>query len=131
MTADRQRKSTPAKSSASKSPAASHRKQSAKGAPDPGDEAQGSQPARRRASAPSAESRPRVAAKEVATKAARELAGLTGKPAEAITGIAREEDGWRVTVEVLELRRIPETTDVLARYEIDADDRGSLMSYRR
>ena len=29
------------------------------------------------------------------------------------------------------MRRIPNTTDVLALYEIDADDKGDLQGYRR
>jgi Gas vesicle synthesis protein GvpO len=86
---------------------------------------------RPRASAPRAESKPRASATEVATRAAQELAQLTGKQAEAITGLERGDDGWRITVEVLEVRRIPETTDVLARYEVETDDKGGLISYRR
>ena len=34
-------------------------------------------------------------------------------------------------LEVVEVRRIPNTTDVLALYEIDADDKGNLQGYRR
>ena len=85
----------------------------------------------KRASAPRAESKPKKSATEVARLAAHELAQLTGKTPEAVTGVERTEEGWRVTVEVLEVRRIPETTDVLARYEIETDDKGALMSYRR
>jgi hypothetical protein len=88
-------------------------------------------PSRRRASAPRAESKPRRAATEVATRAVEQLTGLTGRTAEGVTGVERNDDGWRVTVEVLEVRRIPQTTDVLARYEIDADDNGDLTGYRR
>jgi hypothetical protein len=29
------------------------------------------------------------------------------------------------------MRRIPESTDVLALYEVDADEKGNLMGYRR
>jgi hypothetical protein len=67
----------------------------------------------------------------VAKRAVDQLAQLTGKSAEAVTGIERTDDGWQVAAEVLELRRIPETTDVLARYEIDTDDKGDLTGYRR
>lgn len=135
MTADRRRKTAASKSSASKTPAKSTRKSPAKKAAtspdDVNDEGQAPRQARRRASAPRAESQPKASAKEVARTAAHELTELTGKAAEAITGIERVDDGWRVTVEVLEVRRIPETTDVLARYEIEADSKGSLTSYRR
>ena len=41
-----------------------------------------------------------------------------------MAGLERTEEGWRVMVEVVEVRRIPETTDVLALYEIAIDDDG-------
>jgi len=87
--------------------------------------------ARTRASAPRAESRPRLSAVDVADRAVQQIARLTGKAAEGVTGIDRDDEGWVVTVEVLEVRRIPETTDVLASYEIQTDDKGELMGYRR
>ena len=40
-------------------------------------------------------------------------------------------DGWKVHVEVVEVRRIPDTTDVLALYEVQVDEDGDLMGYRR
>jgi hypothetical protein len=48
-----------------------------------------------------------------------------------VTGLERTDDGWKVQVEVVEVRRIPDTTDVLALYEVDVDPRGELMGYRR
>jgi len=56
---------------------------------------------------------------------------LTGRPSEGVVGIERDDDQWVVEIEVLELRRIPNTTDVLARYRVTADDRGELTGYRR
>ena len=116
MTADRTRKST--------------KKTTAKKAA-PKKDSDADQPTRRRASAPRAESKPRISAMDVAERAAEQLGRLTGKEVEGVTGVERSDDGWRVTSEVLEVRRIPETTDVLAQYEIDTDDRGDLTGYRR
>jgi hypothetical protein len=81
--------------------------------------------------APRAESRPSPRAGQVAARAAEELLELTGKEAEGVTGLERTEDGWTVHVEVLEVRRIPNTTDVLALYEVDTDRQGALQGYRR
>ena len=67
----------------------------------------------------------------MAAQAARELLELTGKAAEGVTGLERTEDGWTVQVEVVEVRRIPDTTDVLALYEVETDDQGALQGYRR
>ena len=84
-----------------------------------------------RRSAPRAESRPSMSAGEVARTAAEQLAELIGQQVESVTGLERTEDGWKVEAEVLELRRIPSTTDVLATYEILVDSRGDLEGYRR
>ncbi len=67
----------------------------------------------------------------VAAGAAQQLLELTGREAEGVTGLERTDDGWRVEVEVVEVRRIPDTTDVLALYEVTLDDEGELEGYRR
>jgi Gas vesicle synthesis protein GvpO len=49
-----------------------------------------------------------------------------------VTALARAQDGtWRVTVELLELARIPETDDLLGSYGAQLDDGGELLRYRR
>ena len=63
--------------------------------------------------------------------AVEQLAELTGQKVEGLSGIHRNDDGWVVNAEVLELRRVPETSDVLATYEVELDDDGSLTGYRR
>ena len=84
-----------------------------------------------RPSAPRAESRPAPSATELARSAARDLLELTGKQPEGITGLERTDDGWTVQVEVVEVSRIPNTTDLLGSYEIELDDQGTLRGYRR
>jgi hypothetical protein len=42
-----------------------------------------------------------------------------------------EDDGWTVTVEVVEDHRIPSSTDVLASYQSELDADGELLSYQR
>jgi hypothetical protein len=73
----------------------------------------------------------RPKASRVAVLAASQLLELTGKEPEGVIGLDRTDDGWRVHVEVLELRRIPATTDVLATYEVTVDTDGDLVGYRR
>jgi hypothetical protein len=67
----------------------------------------------------------------LAVLAAEQLVDLTGKAFEGIVGLSKSEDGWSVSVEVLEMRRIPSTTDVIAVYEVDVDQDGDLTGYRR
>ena len=88
-------------------------------------------PARKRASAPRAEADRPPNAGRIAAEAARQLVELTGKDAEGVVGLDRSDDGWKVEVEMIEVRRIPNTTDVLAMYEVEVDGKGSLQGYRR
>ena len=63
---------------------------------------------------------------------ARELVGeLTGLPAEGVTGFRRDGDGWIVTVEVLELERVPSTMDILGSYDVTVSDDGDVLDFRR
>ncbi len=66
------------------------------------------------------------------TQAARDaLAELTELEPESVTGLEWDGESWLVTIDVLELSRIPETTDVLATYLVQLDPSGSLLGYRR
>lgn len=78
-----------------------------------------------------AERRSRLSAAEAAREGLRQIVELTGKEPESVTGVRPAEDGWRVTVEVVEDRRIPPSTDILATYEAELDGDGELLSYRR
>jgi hypothetical protein len=63
--------------------------------------------------------------------ACAELAELLGREPEGVVSLERTDEGWRLGVEVVETRRIPDTADVLAEYEVEVDKRGRLMGYRR
>lgn len=60
-----------------------------------------------------------------------QIAELTGKEPEGVTGVERSEDGWQVTVEVVEDRRIPSSSDILATYRTLIGPDGELASYQR
>jgi hypothetical protein len=89
----------------------------------------GSKPQRSATSVPSEPREKR--GKAIATDAAQQLLDLTGREVEGVTALEPSEDGWIVTVEALEVRRIPITTDVLATYEVHVDPMGEIQSYRR
>ncbi len=64
--------------------------------------------------------------------ALRQIAELTGKEPEGVTGVEPgDDDTWLVGVEVVEDRRIPSSTDILATYETELGMDGELVSYRR
>ncbi len=68
---------------------------------------------------------------DVVRAASRMLGELTGRPAESVLGLRKDDDGWQVTVEVVELPRIPRATDVIGCYVVTLDDDGELVSYER
>src|SRR5262245_51131478 len=75
--------------------------------------------------------RPRTAS-ACARLAADYVAEMTGKEPEGVTGVEHTEGGgWLVDVEVVETRRIPDSTDILAVYEAELDADGELLAYRR
>jgi hypothetical protein len=66
------------------------------------------------------------------TIAAREtVQDLTGYPPESVSGLQWDGDSWLVTVDVRELERIPNTTDLLATYVVQLDEHGNLLGYKR
>jgi hypothetical protein len=72
-----------------------------------------------------------LSAMELARAALTTVEELTGFRSEAATGLEWDGDSWRVTVEVLELTRVPNTTDVLGAYEVRLDGQGNLRGYKR
>lgn len=72
-----------------------------------------------------------LSAADAAEAGLRQIAALTGKQPEGVTGVEPTEDGWLISVEVLEDRRVPSSGDILALYEAELDPDGSLLAYRR
>jgi hypothetical protein len=67
-------------------------------------------------------------AKEVVDKARQELQELLGVEPESVSGFERSNGRWTVTLEVVDVRRVPESTDVLSSYEVAFDDDRNLVS---
>jgi hypothetical protein len=73
-----------------------------------------------------------MGAASAAQVAQRELAEITGLTPQGVTELEQYDDGtWKVTVELLELSRVPETDDIIGSYEVDVDEDGELIGYRR
>lgn len=73
-----------------------------------------------------------LSARDAIIRVRRELPQLLGKPIDSVLGVERDEEaGWQVTVQVVELSRIPSTTDVLGSYAVTLDGEGEVIGYRR
>jgi hypothetical protein len=70
-------------------------------------------------------------AREAVGEAIKQVHQLIGKPIESVTGMEKDGSDWTVTLEVLELSRIPSTTDVLGSYEVTLDKDGELTGVQR
>jgi hypothetical protein len=69
--------------------------------------------------------------REVVMEAVEQVQELIGRRVEAVTGMEKDGSDWTITVEVVELARIPNTTDVLGKYEVTLDRNGEVTSARR
>jgi hypothetical protein len=68
---------------------------------------------------------------EIAQRAKEQLAQITGLKPDTVSALAKDEEGWHVTVDVIEMKYVPDTGDILAAYEVLLDNEGDLLSYRR
>ena len=64
-------------------------------------------------------------------KARSELSELTGLEIASTVGAEKEEDGWLVTLEVVEKHSIPDGMDILAVYETRLDAEGNMTEFKR
>jgi hypothetical protein len=81
-----------------------------------------------------AESKKSLSPPEAVGRAREQMEELFGKPVDSVSGFGRPEDnggGWTVTLELLELPRIPDTTSLLGTYEATLDADGNLLDARR
>lgn len=76
-------------------------------------------------------SKKKVSAVQAVKKAVDQFSTLTGRSPESVVGARWEDDHWAVRLEVVESRRIPDTADLLAEYDVELDEGGELLAYSR
>lgn len=88
---------------------------------------------RRERSAKDGERRPpEPSGVQLVAGARRQLAEITGMEAGLVTSLERsDDDGWKLSLELVELSRVPRAADVLGVYDVKLDAAGNLVSYRR
>ena len=74
---------------------------------------------------------PALSVVKVAHRAKLQLSQITGLEAATVSAIEAHEGGWKAYVNLVELRRVPSTSDVLATYEAILDANAELLNYRR
>ena len=73
----------------------------------------------------------RISARELALEARATVKDMTDFDPETVSALQWDGESWLVSVEVCELTRIPNTTDVMATYVVQLDDGGGLLGYKR
>lgn len=76
---------------------------------------------------------------DVRTKIAQVAEDLIGRPLVSVVSVDRDrnrgdeedDEGWVAAVEILERKSVPDTQDILGRYEISLDADHEITSYRR
>jgi multidrug efflux pump subunit AcrA (membrane-fusion protein) len=59
------------------------------------------------------------------------LRELLGFDAESVSSVHRTTSGWKVGLVVVEVRRIPDSTDILATYDVQFDEDGGVLGIER
>jgi hypothetical protein len=72
-----------------------------------------------------------IPASVAARLATKNVVEFTGRELENVVAIECRDGDWYVDVEVVESHRIPDTTDILAIYQVRLDRSGDLLSYYR
>jgi len=56
---------------------------------------------------------------------------VTGFEVLSVVSLNRVEEGWEARVEVTELKRVPDTQDLVGLYEVTLDSEGNMTSWDR
>ncbi len=64
-------------------------------------------------------------------KARANIAQLTGQPVATVISCGQEGERFRVTLETLERKAVPDTLDLLATYAVILDEEGGLVNFCR
>jgi len=73
--------------------------------------------------------KPRASVEKITDLAFAITKKYISKQPETIIGIEQKEGEWKVTVEALERKAVPDTQDLLGRYEIRLNKNGELIGW--
>ena len=68
---------------------------------------------------------------EIGEKASQAAEVLLKKSMDSVIRLCKEQEGWLAEVEVVERKSVPDTQDILGRYEMKFNEVGELQGYRR
>jgi hypothetical protein len=69
--------------------------------------------------------------REAIAKVKKDLAAITNLELNGMVGVSKEGDEWKITIELIERKSIPDTSDILGVYEVRLDDAGEITGFSR
>lgn len=68
---------------------------------------------------------------EVVRSAMAQLGDITGLISDNVSSLTKVDSGWQLVVNMIELKRIPPSTDMLASFDVSVDGKGNITRYQR
>jgi len=68
---------------------------------------------------------------QIAQYVKEQLTELTHLKTDTISAVSKDDQGWHILFEMIEMKRCPDATDLLATYDTLSDDEGILLKYHR
>ena len=69
--------------------------------------------------------------KGLAEQVKNQMAEVTGLKPVTVTEIFKDDQGWRISLDMLEMSRIPNSTDLIGEYETVLDEAGNMLKFER
>ena len=68
---------------------------------------------------------------EAVDRAKKQLSDLTERKPSTVMAVSKDEEGWHISLEMLERKAIPDHMDLLARYDVLLDEEGNIVKFDR
>ncbi len=72
-----------------------------------------------------------VSATEAARVAQTEMVKFSKLELAGVRGMSQDDGKWRVTVELVEKKSIPDAQDIIGGYEVTVDEEGKVIGFER
>jgi hypothetical protein len=68
---------------------------------------------------------------ELVNKLVADFPAMINLQASSVVAVSRSEDGWVVSIEMIEKKSIPDSMDILGCYEVSLDGDGEIRDFSR
>lgn len=68
---------------------------------------------------------------EIIKNCCNKMEKLLKKKVESAVSFKKDEKGWKILLDVLERKAVPDTLDLIGRYEVIVDKEGKILEYNQ